>query len=152
MIDEGGNDTAFSMSEEQPTVESEVSLGSPEQRLANSQVVSVEEVRQITDIHVQQTTVDAERSRSADPGDSDILLREFLGQSTNVLDECEIQTLIEGARVGFQAMLEGGVSTVGVEETFGQATERVAYLRDAAQLEGTAQTSTLLKKGHASHR
>ena len=66
MIVEGGNDPTSSVFEMHPTVEGEVSHGSPQKNLTFSQNFSVEEARQNTDIHVEQTTVVAEGSRSAD--------------------------------------------------------------------------------------
>ena len=135
----------------QQTREGEVSQGSPEERLINLQVVFVEEVRGITDIHVEQTTVVAEGNRSADSGDNDFALNVLLGQSTNALDDSGFQSVFEYDLAEFESMLMGEVSTVGAEKSFGRTAERVTFLSYAEQLEGTAQTSTPLKAGDASY-
>ena len=80
VIDVGGDDPTSSVLEKQPTVEGEVSHGSPEQRLTKSKVVCIKEVRQIMNIRGEQKTVVAEGSRNADSGDSDIVLSHFLGK------------------------------------------------------------------------
>ena len=111
----------------------------------NLPVVSVEEGNRITDINVEQTAVVAKGSQSADSGDNDIVLNDFLGQSTNVLDDSRFQRLIEDDPVEFQGMLGEGESAFRAEQTFGQTAEKVTFLSDAVQLETTGQTSIPLK-------
>ena len=146
MISEDGNSPSSSIFGMQATVEGAVIHGSPEQRWTNLPVVSVEEVRPVTDIHVEHTTVVVEGSQSADSGDSDIVLSQFFGQKTNVSDDSGNQKLIEDDPFEFPTMLEGEVSTAGAVQTYVQTVERVTFLSDAAQLMGTAQTSSPLKR------
>ena len=102
------------------------------------------------DIRGDQTTVVAEGSRSDDSGDSDIVLSQFLRQSTNVFYASGIERLMENDPVGFQGMLEEGESAIRAEQSFSQTEERVTFLIDFVQLETTGQTSTPLKGGDTS--
>ena len=98
------------------------------------------------DIRGEQTTAVVKGCRSADSGDSDIVLSHFLGQSRNALDDSEIQRLMEDDPAGFQDMLEVGESAIGAEQTFSQTPERMTFLSDSVQLETSGRTSTLLKR------
>ena len=71
------------------------------------------------EIRGELTTVVAEGSRSADSGDSDIALSQFLGQSANVLDDSGIQGLVEDHRLGFTVCWKKE-SAIRAEQTFSQ--------------------------------
>ena len=101
-------------------------MGHPKKKLTNLQVVSIE-VRQITDVRVEQLTVFADGRRGADSEGSDIFSSQFLGQSANVLDNNGMQKLIEDYPDEIQSMLEGREPVVGAEQTFCQTAKKDVY-------------------------
>ena len=92
--------------EVQTTDEAEVSYGSPERRLTDIQVVSIETVGQIGDVHVEGTTVVTEERQSPVTEDTEFVLSRFLGKHANVLDISGSEPLIEDDPVGLRTLLE----------------------------------------------
>ena len=133
-----------SVHEKQPTVEGENSHGSSEQQLTDSKVVSVQDVKQISVVYVEHTSVVNEATQIAESGDGDVVLSQIFGQSLNVFDDSEIQWLIEDDPVEFQSMVEERASTTTADETLiGLRFEKFTFLKK----ESTTQMSIPLRKG-----
>ena len=125
-------------------VECSVGGESPEKRVFDLEVMPVCEIRKESaeGVVVPNSTNVVESIQEDSRDDSHIVVSHLLGESSEVLDDSQLQRLIENAPAESTIVLEGERTTTFRGVGAGRCTENVTFLDDVVNLESGNRTST----------